>query len=246
MPSPAEIATERGAARRSYVREMFTAIAPKYDLLNHVLSLNVDRRWRRRAVACLGWADAPDGTYLDLCAGTLDLAAALARRPGFRGRVIGADFVIPMLRLGREKAARVRPVGADALELPFPDAMFDGCTVGFGVRNLADVTAGLREIARVLSPGARLVVLEFTTPRRWPVRPLYLFYFRRILPFVGRMVSKHRDAYEYLPQSVLVFPEREEFETLMSAAGFANVRREEVTFGVAGIYVGQRRAGGGR
>ena len=122
-----------GEGKRSYVRDVFTAIAPRYDFLNHRLSLNIDRRWRRRAVARLGWERRPDGLYLDLCAGTLDLAAALASAAGFRGRIIGADFVIPMLERGRGKSAAVRPVGADALELPFPDGGFDGALVGFGV-----------------------------------------------------------------------------------------------------------------
>lgn len=244
MSTPPTLAARGGEAKRSYVRRMFTAIAPRYDLLNHVLSLNVDRRWRRRAVDRLEWQRNPAGTYLDLCAGTLDLAAELAHRAEFRGRVVGADFVLPMLQRGRGKAARMAPVGADALELPFPDATFHGCTVGFGIRNLVDLEAGLREIARVLEPGARLVVLEFTTPRRWPIRPLYLFYFRRILPRIGRWVSKHRDAYEYLPESVMAFPERGAFGRSMAEAGFADVRWEEVTFGVAAIYVGVRRKHG--
>ena len=151
--------------KRSYVREMFTAIAPRYDLLNHVLSLNIDRRWRRKAIARLKWQSAACGTYLDLCAGTLDLAAELDRQVGFKGEVIGADFVVPMLHLGKEKGTGVWPVGADALELPFPDERFAGCTVGFGVRNLADLKAGLVEAYRVLRPGARFVVLEFGTPK---------------------------------------------------------------------------------
>src|SRR2546422_9944954 len=121
----------------AYVRGMFTAIAPRYDFLNHLLSLNVDRSWRRTAVARLGWEAKPDGTYLDVCAGTLDLAAELTRQAGFRGRVIGADFVVPMLTLGKDKPPRTAPVGADALALPFPAARFDGALVGFGVRNLA-------------------------------------------------------------------------------------------------------------
>ncbi|HEY2824692.1 MAG TPA: class I SAM-dependent methyltransferase, partial [Gemmatimonadales bacterium] len=171
-----------GDAKRSYVRGLFTAIAPSYDLLNHTLSLNIDRRWRRHAVDQLGWSERPSGTYLDLCAGTMDLAAELAGRPGFGGRVIAADFVVPMLRLGRRKHAGVGAVGADALELPFAGGMFDGCTVGFGVRNFSDVDAGLREIARVLKPGGRAVILELATPTAWPIRPLFLMYLRQILP----------------------------------------------------------------
>jgi demethylmenaquinone methyltransferase/2-methoxy-6-polyprenyl-1,4-benzoquinol methylase len=215
---------------------MFTAIAPRYDFLNHLLSLNVDRHWRRAAVARLGWETAPRGVFLDLCAGTLDLAATLAGRPGFRGTVIGADFVVPMLALGRGKAARARPVGADALELPFPDAAFDGAMVAFGVRNLADLDAGFAEAARVLKPGARFVVLEFTTPHAAPLRALYLFYFRRVLPAIGRLVSKHREAYTYLPESVLDFPEPEALARRIAAAGFHDVRFERLTGGICAVH----------
>jgi demethylmenaquinone methyltransferase/2-methoxy-6-polyprenyl-1,4-benzoquinol methylase len=149
---------------------MFTAIAPRYDFLNHLLSLNIDRRWRRAAVSLLDWQRAPGGRFLDCCAGTLDLAATLGNTPGFAGHVIGADFVQPMLVRGAGKSPRVIPVTADALELPFADSHFDGATVGFGVRNLSDLEAGLRELFRVLKPGARLVILEFTTPSWQPMR----------------------------------------------------------------------------
>jgi demethylmenaquinone methyltransferase/2-methoxy-6-polyprenyl-1,4-benzoquinol methylase len=219
---------------------MFTAIAPRYDFLNHLLSLNVDRSWRRAAVARLGWEAKPDGTYLDLCAGTLDLAAALARRDGFRGRVIGADFVVPMLKRGRGKAPRTSPVAADALQLPFPTAHFDGALVGFGVRNLADLDAGLHEAARVLKPGARFVILEFATPRFAPLRAVYMLYFRRILPAVGRLVSKHRDAYTYLPESVLAFPEPEALAQRLAAAGFSRVGFERLTGGICTVHYGTR------
>lgn len=219
---------------------MFTAIAPRYDFLNHLLSLNVDRSWRRTAVSRLGWEAKPDGVYLDLCAGTLDLAAELARRDGFRGRIVGADFAVPMLALGRHKAARTAPVAADALALPFPAAQFDGALVGFGTRNLADLDAGLREAARVLKPGARFVILEFATPRFAPLRAAYLFYFRRILPIVGRLVSKHREAYSYLPESVLAFPEPEALAQRLAAAGFHNVSFERLTGGICAVTHGTR------
>ncbi len=241
--APAQIpySAPTGSEKRSYVKEMFTAIAPRYDLLNRVLSLSVDRRWRRRVVSLLGWERTPDGTFLDLCAGTLDLAAGIARQSKFRGRVVGADFVVPMLKLGRDKAAGVMPVGADALELPFADAQFDGCTVGFGVRNLASLDSGLKEMARVLKPGSRLVVLEFSTPRRWPVRPLYLFYFQHLLPRIGRMVSKHTTAYSYLPSSVLDFPDADQLAAGFRRAGFRDVGYEPVSFGIAMIHWGVRR-----
>ena len=226
--------------KRSYVREMFTAIAPRYDLLNHVLSLNIDRRWRRKAIATLKWQSAPGGTYLDLCAGTLDLAAELDRQVGFEGEVIGADFVVPMLHLGKAKGTGVRPVGADALDLPFPDQRFAGCTVGFGVRNLADLQAGLVEAHRVLRPGARFVVLEFGTPKPGAFRALYLWYFKHVLPRIGRLVSQHGSAYTYLPSSVEAFPEAEAFCDLMRGAGFRNVGATPLTCGVAHLYWGDR------
>ncbi|HEY7686978.1 MAG TPA: ubiquinone/menaquinone biosynthesis methyltransferase [Gemmatimonadales bacterium] len=241
-PPPASevVSPAGGQAKRSYVRGMFTAIAPRYDFLNHVLSLNIDRRWRRRAVARLAWEARPGGTYLDVCAGTMDLAAELARQAGFYGSVVGADFVVPMLARGRTKAARAVPVAADALTLPFPDASFDGAMVGFGLRNLADLDAGLREAARVLKPGARFVALEFSTPRLAPLRAVYLFYFRRVLPVVGRVVSKHTDAYTYLPESVLAFPDPDAFAARFTAAGFRDVRYDVLAGGICALHHGAR------
>ena len=237
-PSPAfEVAVRAGGdAKRAYVRRMFAAIAPRYDFLNHLLSLNVDRRLRRTAVRRLGWEQRPDGVYLDLCAGTLDLAATLAREPRFSGSVIGADFVVPMLERGKGKASRTRPVAADALLLPFADRRFDGAMVAFGVRNLADLDAGLGEAHRVLRPGARFVVLEFTTPRFAPLRAAYLFYFRRVLPAIGRAVSKHRDAYTYLPESVLEFPDPDAFARRLGDAGFSDVRYELLSGGICAVH----------
>ena len=219
---------------------MFTAIAPTYDRLNRIISMRLDLRWRRKAVERLDWERAPEGTYLDLCAGTLDFAATLARQPGFRGRVIAADFVVPMLELGRHKSARTTPVGADALMLPFPDATFDGATVGWGVRNLADLDAGLREAARVLKPGARFVVLEMSTPPRQPMRSLYLGYFEHVLPRIGRLVSKHTTAYSWLPESARVFPEPEALADRMRGAGFREVSFERYLTGVTAVHVGVR------
>ena len=231
-----------GDSKRAYVREIFTSIAPRYDALNHLLSLNADKRWRRHAVNALGWEAAPDGTYLDLCAGTQDLAAELGNRAAFTGRVIAADFVPAMLVRGAGKSAKVRPAAADALRLPFEDAVFDGATVGFGVRNLMDLDAGLREAARVLKPGARFVVLEFSTPRWQPLRALYLFYFRHLLPRIGRLVSKHRSAYDWLPASVLAFPEPPALAERFRNAGFSSVTWATRWGGIVAIHVGVRSA----
>jgi len=219
---------------------MFTAIAPRYDLLNHLLSLNADRRWRRQAVAALDWERTPGGRYLDLCAGTLDLAATLANAPGFSGQVIAADFVLPMLALGRGKGERVAPVNADALELPFVDAAFDGVMVGFGVRNLADLDQGLAEARRVLSNGGRLVILELAIPGWQPLRGLYFLYFRHLLPFIGKRISRHRDAYDYLPASVLAFPEPAALARRMARAGFTAVSYRLLLGGICAIHVGTR------
>jgi demethylmenaquinone methyltransferase/2-methoxy-6-polyprenyl-1,4-benzoquinol methylase len=221
---------------------MFSAIAPRYDLLNHLLSLGIDRRWRRAAVDRLGWEARPDGLYLDACAGTLDLAAELARRRGFSGRLVGADFAAPMLKLGRGKAPRdrIRPVAADTLALPFRDGRFDGAMVAFGVRNLVDLDSGLAELARVLRPGARLVVLEFTTPVWAPFRALYLFYFQRLLPLVGRAISRHPTAYSYLPASVQDFPAPEALLERLRAAGFRDCGYSLLTGGIAALHWGVR------
>jgi len=229
-----------GEAKRSYVRRMFTAIAPRYDLLNRLLSFNIDRRWRRAAVRRLGWEAKPAGVYLDLCSGTMELAAELARTAGFSGRVVGADFVAPMLERGRGKAARAVPVAADALQLPFANASFDGAMVAFGLRNLADGDAGLAEAHRVLRPGARFVVLEFTTPRFAPLRAAFLFYFHRILPAIGRAVSKHRDAYTYLPESVREWTAPQALVARFTAAGFRDTGYDLLTAGICAIHYGTR------
>jgi demethylmenaquinone methyltransferase/2-methoxy-6-polyprenyl-1,4-benzoquinol methylase len=238
----ARLAAAGGAGKRAYVRRMFSEIAPRYDLLNHVLSLTIDRAWRRRAIDALAWERAPDGLYVDVCAGTLDVGAELALRPGFAGLVVGADFAEPMLRAGSRKAPRsvLAPVVADALVLPIPDARAAGAIVAFGVRNLTDLDAGLREAWRALQPGARLVILEFSTPRAPLVRALYHLYFRRILPLIGRIVSGHRTAYRYLPESVANFPDREQLASRMERAGFRNVRWHALTFGIVALHWGER------
>jgi demethylmenaquinone methyltransferase / 2-methoxy-6-polyprenyl-1,4-benzoquinol methylase len=225
------------------VRRMFGAIAPRYDLLNHLLSLNRDRAWRRRAVDRLLQGAPPHGVFLDACAGTFDLSVELADRPAFAGTVLGFDFAYPMLDAGRGKLAgrAIAPACADALSLPLPDASVDGAMVAFGVRNLASLEAGLHEFARVVRPGGRLVVLEFMTPQWQPFRGLYLFYFRRVLPLVGRLISKHGSAYSYLPESVLQFPEPAELARLMEGAGFGGVEWDVLTGGIVAAHFGVRR-----
>ena len=238
----ARAAAAGGAVKRAYVRRIFSEIAPRYDLLNHLLSFNIDRGWRARAIAELAVSQRPAGSYVDLCAGTLDVGAQLAATTGFRGLVLGTDFAEPMLRAGEGKAPRavLAPVAADALELPLADSSVAGAIVAFGIRNVADLDAGLAEVRRVLEPGARLVILEFSTPRAAAVRLLYRSYFHHVLPLVGRLVSGHRTAYRYLPESVARFPVEEELASRMTRAGFTGVRWQSLTFGIAAIHVGVR------
>ena len=239
----AEAAAEGGAEKRAYVRTVFEQIAPRYDLLNHLLSFNVDRWWRRRALRVLDWMRVPEGRYLDLCAGTLDVGAQLARQRGFGGFIVGADFAVPMLRAGAGKAPAsvLAPVAADAQRLPLADGSVDGATVAFGIRNVASLDAALREVHRVLVPGARFVILEFTTPRRRLVRALYHLYFHRLLPFIGGVISGHHTAYRYLPQSVAHFPAEPELARRMTAAGFDDVHWTSLSFGIAAIHSGRKR-----
>jgi demethylmenaquinone methyltransferase/2-methoxy-6-polyprenyl-1,4-benzoquinol methylase len=238
----ARAAASGGAGKRAYVRRIFSEIAPRYDLLNHVLSLNIDRGWRRAALADLEWRNRPDGTYLDLCAGTLDVGAMLARTDGFRGRVLGADFAEPMLKkgIGKADASKLTPVAADALSLPVRDASMAGAIVAFGARNLADLGEGLAEVHRVLLPGARFVILEFSTPPSALVRAAYRAYSHHVLPTIGRLMSGHPTAYQYLPESVDTFPEADRLADQLRSAGFVNVRWRHLTFGVVAIHVGER------
>lgn len=227
-----------GVEREKQVQTIFSEIAPRYDLLNHVLSLNIDRAWRRKAVDTLGWERVRDGRFLDACAGTYDLSLELAERSDFEGTVIASDFAQPMLVVGNPKleGRSVAPVCGDTLELPFPDDSFDGATVGFGVRNLSDLGVGFREFRRVLRPGARLVVLEFTTPPNRLVNAGYQFYFNRILPVIGRVVSGHPWAYTYLPESVKQFPGPQELEQRLRDAGFSSAGHRLLSFGIAAIH----------
>ena len=238
----ARAAAAGGAEKRAYVRRIFSEIAPRYDLLNHLLSFNIDRGWRRRAIATLDPARTPDGVFLDLCAGTLDVSRQLSRSPGFRGTVLAADFAEPMLRAGRAKAppSVVAPVTADALELPLADNSVAGAIVAFGIRNVASLADGLSEVYRVLRPGGRFVILEFSTPPSRFARGLYHAYSHIVLPAVGRVVSGHPTAYRYLPESVARFPVQEALGRAMRDAGFTDVRWESLTMGIVAIHSGDK------
>ena len=242
MTAPDQARPSRGADRERQVQRIFSEIAPRYDLLNHLLSINVDREWRRRAVDRLDWEDAPAGWYLDACAGTFDLSLELRAETDSAGRSWHPTSLDPCSSRGGTNSAglRVLPVCGDSLRLPFPEATFDGAMVAFGVRNLSDLSRGFGEFLRVLKPGGRVVVLEFTEPPNPILRSLYLFYFRRILPLVGRVVSGHPWAYTYLPESVKEFPGPSELADLMKSAGFREATWELLTGGIAALHVGVR------
>jgi demethylmenaquinone methyltransferase/2-methoxy-6-polyprenyl-1,4-benzoquinol methylase len=223
------------------IRAMFDQISPRYDFLNHLLSLNSDVLWRRRAAEKLGAAR----RVLDVCSGTGDMAFEVRRATG--ADVVGSDFALRMLEMARLKArrrsleARVRFEQADTMRLPFRDATFDAATVAFGIRNVVDSARGIAEMARVVRPGGRVVILEFTLPDNALLRSGYLFYFGRILPKVGRMIARSEiDAYRYLPDSVSRWPRRDELKSQMERGGLRDVRYELVFGGVAAIHVGTR------
>lgn len=241
-----EGASDQGSAARA-VRDMFTSIAPRYDLLNHVLSFNVDRMWwRRTARAFRNILSRPDARVLDLCCGTGDMAFALRRQAGkSRSRIVGADFSHAMLQRALAKSSVVECAPewteSDALNLPFPDAHFDLVTSAFGFRNLADYDAGLREIFRVLGPGGECGILDFGEPKGL-LGAAYRLYFKQVLPRVGTMISGVRGPYAYLPASVERFPAPQEMLRRMRKAGFTEVCWTPYTFGIAGLYRGKKSA----
>lgn len=248
---PDGIANEAEASRK--VREMFTKIAPRYDLVNHVLSLEMDRMWRARMARILRpILDREEAKILDLCCGTGDLAFALQRKA--KGRVWGADFAHPMLVRAREKSVMAPSKGknswtvpfveSDALRLPFANASFDLVTTAFGFRNLANYEAGLQEIRRVLKPGGTAAILEFTEPKPGWFGDLYRWYFRTVLPWLGGMISGDCAAYRYLPSSVAKFLRPEELTALMEQNGFAQVTARVWTGGTLALHVGASQFNG--
>jgi demethylmenaquinone methyltransferase/2-methoxy-6-polyprenyl-1,4-benzoquinol methylase len=220
---------------------MFDAIAPRYDLLNHLLSAGIDRRWRTRAIRTLQLTGRE--TLIDVCTGTADVALSATGA----ARVVGVDFAGAMLQLGLGKVRRageerrIALVRGDALRLPVADASADAVTIAFGIRNVQRPDIGCAEMARVLRPGGRLAILEFGMPRVPGVRALYEWYFHSVLPFIGRRISGHGGAYSYLPASVGSFPPPAEFVTVLRQAGFADVRAVPLTFGVVYLYTAVKR-----
>jgi demethylmenaquinone methyltransferase/2-methoxy-6-polyprenyl-1,4-benzoquinol methylase len=224
---------------------MFAGIAARYDLLNHLLSGNIDRRWRRLVAKRLRTALEGEGAVaLDVACGTGDLSLAIAQGTG--ARVIGTDFCRPMLEVASRKtergATRIPYVEGDALRLPFADRSFDAVSIAFGLRNLSSVEGGLKELWRVLKPGGRCAVLEFSSPVVPGFRALFRLYFTRILPRIGGLVSGSRGAYEYLPDSVSRFPDQKRLAELMQGVGFAEVEYLNLTGGIAALHLGTRLA----
>jgi len=223
------------------VREMFSGIAGRYDLLNHVLSLNIDKGWRRKVRSEIGRIlDDKNAVVLDVACGTGDLSIELNR--GAAARVIGTDFCRPMLSVAKEKTlatnARIPYIEADAMNLSFADGSFDALTIAFGLRNLPNFENGLSELHRVLKPGGRIVILECSHPPLPVFRQLYEFYFSTILPRIGGLISGSRGAYEYLPNSVAKFPDQKSLVSMMGQTGFSEVRYQNLTGGIAAIHTG--------
>jgi demethylmenaquinone methyltransferase/2-methoxy-6-polyprenyl-1,4-benzoquinol methylase len=229
------------SSKAARVRSMFAEIAPRYDFLNHALSLNIDRRWRRLVIKNV--ADRlrrSDAVALDLCCGTAGLSLEL----GALAPTFGVDFCHPMLQIGIKKVRRaalpIELIEGDALNVPFADSMFDVVTVAFGLRNVDDPESGLREMYRLVKPGGRCVVLEFSHPRLPVFRNLFHFYFTRVLPLIGGAVSGSSFAYQYLPDSVQAFPGQTQLAALMAAVGFSDVRYYNLFGGVASIHAGDK------
>lgn len=229
-------------AKKEVVEGIFNDIAPKYDLLNHLLSLNIDKGWRRKAMCCV--EEDGKGHLLDVACGTGDFSIA-ACRAGVR-QVTGIDISANMVNIGRKKVAEAGLAGqidlrsGDSEAMEFGDNTFDTVTVAFGVRNFEHLEQGLREMYRVLRPGGKVIILEFSMPEHFPMKQLYKFYFRRVLPVVGGWVSGNRGAYTYLPESVMKFPQGRAFLDIMARCGFQGAARHKLTFGIASLYTGKK------
>ena len=236
LTEPGQRIAEEHARR---VREMFAKISPRYDALNHLLSANIDKRWRRRVVNEVRPLLSENSRVLDVGCGTGDLSLELFENTA--AQVTGIDFCGPMLKFAKTKAPQVQFIEGDALRLPFVEASFDGLTIGFALRNLSSVERGLSELLRVLKPNGFVAILEFSRP----VVPLFgqfvRLYYRRLLPWIGGIVSGSRDAYEYLPDSISKFPDQTTLATMMREAGFEDVRFDNLSGGIAALHTGRRR-----
>lgn len=226
-----------------HIREMFDSIAPRYDLLNRLLSLGIDRKWRRFAVKQIRFAEG--GKVLDVATGTADVALEIAAATPESVTITGIDFSLQMVELGREKVKqsqfsnRISLYVAPCESIPFEENSFDSATIAFGIRNVVDRSCGLKEILRVLKPKGKIVILEFSNPQSRTFKALYNFYFLKILPLIGGLISNF-SAYKYLPDSVLEFPSQEEFKKIMSEAGFQSVTHKNLTCGIATVYTGEK------
>lgn len=229
--------------KKQFVREKFAAISPHYDQLNTLLSLRIDHYWRWRTTRL--FRDAPEGWILDLCAGTLPLSLELVRQAGKR-QVLAVDFCEDMLKAGLaalpqdERSKRIVPAVGDGEALPVASASCCGCTIAFGIRNLSHADKGLAEMYRILRPGGRLVILEFSRPTNPVIKPLYTFYLNRLLPWVAGRISGDQEAYQYLASSIAAFYAPETLMQMMREAGFSGVRRVTLTFGIVSLYIGEK------
>jgi demethylmenaquinone methyltransferase / 2-methoxy-6-polyprenyl-1,4-benzoquinol methylase len=223
---------------------MFDAIAGRYDLLNHLLSAGIDRRWRKRAIEALSLTGRE--RVLDLCTGTADLAIAASQARPAAAQVVGIDFAPAMLRVGQQKIRqgrlvdRIDLVRGDATRIPLAAGVADGITIGFGIRNVESITSACDEMRRVLAPGGRIAILEFAIPATPGVRTLFLWYFNHVLPLIGRLISRDAAAYGYLPASVGAFASPDEFVTILRQHGFVDVAAARLTFGIVFLYTARR------
>ena len=229
-------------AKKEVVQDIFNDIAPKYDLLNHLLSMNIDKGWRRKAMKYM--SEGEKGRLLDVACGTGDFSI-VAYRSGVK-QVTGIDISANMVEVGRKK---IREAGlepyidlqiGDSEQMNFADHTFDAVTVAFGVRNFEHLELGLKEMYRVLKPGGKAIILEFSMPEHFPMKQLYKFYFRHILPHVGGWISGNKGAYTYLPESVMRFPQGQAFLSIMQDCRFRNTMQQKLSFGIASIYVGEK------
>jgi demethylmenaquinone methyltransferase/2-methoxy-6-polyprenyl-1,4-benzoquinol methylase len=228
--------------KKQQVEQMFDNIAPRYDFLNHFLSIGIDKIWRKKAIRILSGYKID--LILDVATGTGDFAiAALKLKPS---KIIGFDLSEQMLNIGRAKAEKlglsnlIEFVKGDSEAIPFPDSQFDAITVAFGVRNFENIEKGLREFCRVLKPDGVVAILEFSKPKYFPFKQLYFFYFFSILPFIGKLVSKDSSAYSYLPESVMAFPDDQKFLSVLQNCGFSRLQQKRLTLGIATIYIAQK------